>query len=71
VDDVITVPDTAIAAAVKWLFSEARIVAEPSGATAVAGALAHAGSAASPAGAVVAVVSGGNVEPADYAGYIG
>jgi threonine dehydratase len=71
VDDVITVPDAAIAAAVKWLFSEARIVAEPSGATAVAGALAHAGSAASPAGAVVAVVSGGNVEPADYAGYIG
>ena len=70
VDEVITVSDTAIAAAVKWLFGEARIVAEPSGAAAIAGALAHGGSAVSAAGGAVAVVSGGNVEPADYARYI-
>jgi threonine dehydratase len=64
VDDVITVDDRAIAAAVAWLFSEARIVAEPSGAAAVAGALRQ----ASPRDrAAVAVVSGGNVDPADYA----
>jgi threonine dehydratase len=69
VDDVITVPESAIAAAVRWLFSEGRIVAEPSGATAIAGALAHARGSRPLTGAV-AVVSGGNVEPADYAGYI-
>ena len=67
VDDVITVPESAIVAAMRWLFNDGRIVAEPSGATALAGALAHAGSLA---GGVVAVVSGGNVEPADYARYI-
>jgi len=66
VDEVITVDDGAIAAAIGWLFREARIVAEPSGATAVAGAL--------KAGAIsegtVAVVSGGNVSPGDYVGYL-
>jgi len=67
VDDVITIPDAAIAAAVKWLFAEARIVAEPSGAAAVAGAL-HAG--IEPGGGTVALISGGNVEPADFARYI-
>lgn len=63
VDEVVTVPDEAIAAAVRWLFGNARLVAEPSGATALAGALAH----SSRGGAAVAVVSGGNVEPAIYA----
>jgi threo-3-hydroxy-L-aspartate ammonia-lyase len=69
VDDVITVPESAIADAVRWLFSEARIVAEPSGATAIAGALAH-GPGGRPVAGAVAVVSGGNVEPADFARYI-
>jgi threonine dehydratase len=66
VDDVITVTDDQIAAGVRWLFGEASLVAEPSGATALAGALAH-GSAS---GISVAIVSGGNVDPADYAKYI-
>jgi threonine dehydratase len=66
VDDVVTVTDDQIAAAVKWLFLEANLVAEPSGAAAVAGALAH----RMFDGAVVAIISGGNVEPAAYARYI-
>jgi threonine dehydratase len=64
VDQVVTVDDAAMAAAVKWMFSEARVVAEPSGAAAVAAAL-RAGEPDA-----VAVVSGGNVDPAAYANYI-
>jgi threonine dehydratase len=64
VDDVVTVDDAEMIAAVRWLFHDARIVAEPSGAAAVAAAL-RAG-----ADGAVAVVSGGNVDPAAYAGYI-
>ena len=66
VDEVITVSDDEIVAAVRWLFAEARLVAEPSGAAAVAGALARGGAD----GFSVAVVSGGNVDPAAYARYI-
>jgi threonine dehydratase len=66
VDEVITVTDDQIRAAVRWLFSEASLVAEPSGAAAVAGALAR-GPAA---GTSVAIVSGGNVDPSAYASYI-
>jgi threonine dehydratase len=64
VDEVVTVDDAAMVAAVKWLFHEARLVAEPSGAAAVAAAL-RAG-----APGAVAVVSGGNVDPAAFASYI-
>jgi len=67
VDDVITVDDGEIAAAVKWLFDSANIVAEPSGAASVAAVL-RAG--ATTPGGTVAIVSGGNVAPADYAKYI-
>ena len=66
VDDVMTVTDDQIKGALRWLFSEANLVAEPSGAAAVAGALAR-GSAG---GMSVAIVSGGNVDPAAYASYI-
>jgi len=66
VDDVMTVTDEQITAAVRWLFSEASLVAEPSGAAAVAGALAR-GSAP---GTSVAIISGGNVDPNAYAAYI-
>ncbi len=52
-------------AAVRWLFHEAHLVAEPSGAAAVAAALAR-GSTKD----AVAVVSGGNVDPVAYASYI-
>ena len=62
-DDVVTVEETAISAAVRWLFAEARLVAEPSGAVSVAGALAAAGDHPLPA---VAVVSGGNVDADRY-----
>jgi len=66
VDEVVTVDDDAIAAAVKWLFREARLVVEPSGAASVAAALARPSSG----GPVVALVSGGNVDPAAFARYI-
>lgn len=65
VDDVVTVDDEEIRAALRWLFEEARLVAEPSGAAAAAAAL-----RAGERGAV-AVVSGGNVDADDYAGFIG
>ena len=66
VDDVLTVDDGEIAAAVKWLFDNANVVAEPSGAASVAAVLRD-----RPAGEdVVAIVSGGNVAPEDYAKYI-
>jgi threonine dehydratase len=58
VDQVVTVTDLQIADAVLWLFANAKIVAEPSGAASVAAAL-----TAKPRlrGSVVAVVSGGNI----------
>ena len=66
VDDVLTVDDMEIASAVKWLFDNAKVVAEPSGAASVAAVLRD-----KPAGKdVVAVISGGNVSPEDYAKYI-
>jgi threonine dehydratase len=68
VDDLVTVDDEAIAGAVRWLFREARIVAEPSGAASVAAVL-QAGASVGPG--TVAVISGGNVSPADFAAYIG
>jgi threo-3-hydroxy-L-aspartate ammonia-lyase len=63
IDAVVTVEEPAIAAAVRWLFSEARLVVEPSGAVSVAAALAAADRDKSP---VVAVISGGNVDPERY-----
>jgi len=66
VDHVMTVSDEQIAAAVKWLFRTARIVAEPSGAATTAAILAH----GAPRGTTVAIVSGGNVAPEDFARYI-
>jgi threonine dehydratase len=67
VDEVITVDDDAIARGVQWLFEEARIVAEPSGAAALAAAL----GAGEEAGLKpVAIVSGGNVGAEDFAKYI-
>jgi threonine dehydratase len=61
VDDVVTVSEDLIGHAVRWLFEHARVVAEPSGAVAVAAALEASDTAA------VAVVSGGNVSPELYA----
>ena len=60
VDDVVTVSDDEIREAMRFVVSHAKLVAEPSGATAVAGALRLA-PPGSP-GVHVAVVSGGNLE---------
>ncbi len=60
VDDVVTVTETEIAAAVRHILVDAKLLAEPSGAVSTAGFLRHkAGYADGPA---VAVVSGGNVD---------
>jgi threonine dehydratase len=67
VEEVVTVDDHQIAAAVKWLFDHANIVAEPSGAASVAAVLCDDHGVAP---GTVAVISGGNVAPADYARYI-
>jgi threonine dehydratase len=57
-DAVVTVDDPQIIDAVLWLFSNAKIVAEPSGAATVAAALAG---KAGVTGPVVAIISGGNI----------
>jgi threonine dehydratase len=59
-DDVITVSETDIRAAVRELAVRANLVSEPSGAV----TLAAYRSAATPPGRTVAILSGGNVEPA-------
>lgn len=58
VDDVVTVDDAEIIDAVLWLFTRAKIVAEPSGAATVAAAL---GGRVPSTGPIVAIVSGGNI----------
>jgi threonine dehydratase len=66
VDEVLTVDDGEIASAVKWLFDNAKLVAEPSGAASVAAVLRD-----KPAREdVVAVLSGGNVALEDYSKYV-
>jgi threonine dehydratase len=67
VDEVVTVPEDAIAAAVQWLFRNARLVVEPSGAVTTAAVRLGLGH---PQGKVVAVVSGGNVAPEAFANYV-
>lgn len=70
VDEVVVVPDDAIADAVAWLFRHARIVVEPSGAVTTAAVMLGLGGIDASAGPVVAIVSGGNVEAAKFATYI-
>ncbi len=60
VDDVVTVSEAEIRAAMRSTMLEAHLVCEPSGAVGIAGYLAHAGLVGS--GPAVAVLSGGNVE---------
>jgi threonine dehydratase len=67
VDRIDTVEDREIADAVRWLFVRAKIVAEPSGAATVAAALRDSSTYAAP---VVAIVSGGNLDPGDLARYL-
>jgi threonine dehydratase len=65
VDDVVTVSEQQIEDAMGRIALGSRLVAEPSGAVSVAGYLAHRD--ALPAGKAVAVISGGNVDPAAFA----
>jgi threonine dehydratase len=67
-DDIVTVSEAEIAAAVRLAAEESRLVVEPSGAVSIAALryrLAEAG-LADAAGSVVAVASGGNVDPDRY-----
>jgi threo-3-hydroxy-L-aspartate ammonia-lyase len=67
VDECVTIEDAAILDAVRWLFRNARLVVEPSGAITVAAALAHGAGAIATGERVVAVLSGGNVEAGLFA----
>jgi threonine dehydratase len=61
-DGIVTVTEDEIRDTVRALARQARLVAEPSGATAAAAFLHHPGEL--PGGRTVAVVSGGNIDPA-------
>lgn len=65
VDAVVTIEDDDIATAVRWLFREAKLVAEPSGAASFA-ALSIAREHRPAGGASVAVISGGNIGATDF-----
>jgi threonine dehydratase len=58
-DDVVTVPDEAIPAAMRFLLDRAKLVAEPSGAITLAALLEG---VVEPSGPTVVVLSGGNTE---------
>ena len=66
VDDIVTVTDGELREAVRRLVTQARLVAEPGGAAAVAACLLRPASLPA-AGTRVAVLSGGNIEPAALA----
>jgi threonine dehydratase len=72
-DDVVTVTESEILAAVRLIAEESRLVAEPTGAVAPAAARFRAREAgiAQLDGTVVAVVSGGNVDPDRYREMLG
>ena len=62
IDDVVTIPDSALRDAMRFLLDRMKLVVEPSGAITVAALMSG---AARTTGSVVAVLSGGNIE---YAG---
>jgi threo-3-hydroxy-L-aspartate ammonia-lyase len=69
VDDVVTVSDAEIVEAMRLLFERMKVVAEPSGASALAALLA--GRVELRAGTVGVVISGGNVDAARFASLVG
>jgi threonine dehydratase len=71
-DRIVTVSETEIAAAVRLIAEETRLVAEPSGALTAAAMRFHAQELGleDAQGAVVGVLSGGNVDPARYREYL-
>jgi threonine dehydratase len=72
VDDIVTVDEDEIAAAIRLLAEGSRLVVEPSGALAAAAVCFRSGEAGLGAvdGSIVAVISGGNVDPARYRAYL-
>jgi len=56
--------------AIAWLYRNAKIVVEPSGSVTTAAIMVGLGGIDPTKGPVVAIVSGGNVEPSKYAEYI-
>jgi threonine dehydratase len=62
-EGIVTVSEAEIAAAMRALLFEGKLVAEPSGAVAVAAALYHTAELQATGKKICAVVSGGNVEP--------
>jgi threonine dehydratase len=72
IDDIVTVTEDEIAAGVRLAAEQSRLVAEPSGAVTVAALAFRAAEAAIDAldGPIVAVVSGGNVDPGQYRAYL-
>jgi threonine dehydratase len=69
-DDVLTVTEDEIAAAVRLAAEESRLVVEPSGALTIAAVRFHRDRVGAPGGQVVAIVSGGNVDPDAYLRYL-
>jgi threonine dehydratase len=69
VDDAVTVTDAEIVAAMRLLFERVKVVAEPSGASALAALLA--GRVELRGGTVAVVISGGNVDAARFAQLVG
>jgi threonine dehydratase len=59
IDDVVTVPDTALREAVRHLLDRMKLVSEPSGAITIAALMQK---LVTPSGPTVAVLSGGNIE---------
>ena len=70
VDEVVTVTDAEMVRAIAWLYRNARLVVEPSGAVTTAAVMLGRGACDPSQGPVVAIISGGNVEAAKYAEYI-
>lgn len=69
VDDVVVIPDEAILEGLRFLVARARLVPEPAGAAAVGALLS--GAVRPKAGeSVIAIVSGGNVDPDRLAGFL-
>jgi threonine dehydratase len=58
-DEVVTVPDSLLPPAMRFIFDRMKLVAEPSGAITVAALL---NKLVKPRGATVAILSGGNME---------
>jgi threonine dehydratase len=67
-DDIVTVSEDDIVAAMRFCFTRLKIVVEPSGAVPLAALLSG---AVSPPGRTVVVLSGGNIDPADFSALTG